>query len=170
MKNKWLLFFVVVFIGCISACNIEVKKDNKTEASSNSKIRNGITIHENGLHVEQAFLLKDDGSLIGDDNKIQVGERVSLRLIIDGWKEDNGKVFPEASEKVATSTGIVFLDQPELFSASIPDGTSLENAKFLTLYATITKLEKLYDYFMVSFKVWDKTTNKSLSGSYKLYI
>jgi hypothetical protein len=170
MKNYFAYLLFIVFISCINSCTLEVKKDNNNETASNNKIRNNIEIKEAGLHAQQAFLLKDDGSLIDDNNKIQVGERVSLRLIIDGWKEDNGKVFPEASEKIATSTGIVFLDQPELFSASIPDGTSLENAKFLTLYATITKLEKLYDYFLVSFKVWDKTTNKSLSGSYKLYI
>jgi hypothetical protein len=64
----------------------------------------------------------------------------------------------------------VFLDEPALLGQSIPNGTSLENARYITLYATITKLDKLYDYFLVSFKVWDKKTNNSLSGSYKLYI
>ena len=163
--KKLLLYFVITVSVCgIGSCTLQVKTNTP------GKVRNGIEITENGLHAQQAFLLKDDGTLISDDNKIQVGERVLLRLIIDGWEEKNGAVFPEASEKIATNTGVVFLNEPALFSASLPDGTTLENAKAITLYATITRLEKLYDYFLVSFKAWDKSTNKSLSGSYKLYI
>jgi hypothetical protein len=164
MKKLLLYFLLIVSVCCINACKLEVK------TNANNKIRNGIEITENGLHAEQAFLLKEDGTLISGDNKIEVGEQVLLRLIINGWEEKNGTVFPEASEKIATNTGIIFLDEPALFSSSLPDGTTLENAKTITLFATITKLEKLYDYFLVSFKVWDKSTNKSLSGSYKLYI
>src|SRR3954470_22749258 len=122
MKNKCVLFFTIVFISCITACNIEVKKDNTIAVSSKSKIRNGIKLQENGLHVEQAFLLKDDGTLIDDDNTIQVGERVLLRLIMHGWVEKDGKAYPEASEKIATNDGQVFLDEPALFSSSLPDG------------------------------------------------
>jgi len=171
MKNKWLFVFAIIFINCISACNNEVKKDkDNTGASSNGKIRNGISIQENGLHVEQAFLLKDDGTLIDDNNKIQVGERVSLRLIMHGWEVKDDKVYPEASEKIATNDGQIFLDEQTLFSTSLPGGTTLENAEAITLYATISRVDKLYDYFLVSFKVRDKTSNKSVSGSYKLYL
>lgn len=163
MKKLLLYLFIITSVCNINACTLQVK-------TNAGKIRNGIQITENGLHAEQAFLLKEDGTLISDDNKIEVGEQVLLRLIINGWQEKNGTVYPEASEKIATNTGIVFLDEPALFSSSLPNGTTLENAKTITLFATITKLEKLYDYFLVSFKVWDKSTNKSLSGSYKLYI
>ena len=166
MKNS-LLILTVVSCCFFNACTLQVKTDNK---SSTGKIRNGIEVQENGLHAEQAFLLKEDGTLIADDNKVEVGERVLLRLIVSGWTEENGLVFPEASEKIATSTGAVVLDEPALLGQSIPNGTTLENAKVLTLYATITQLDKLYDYFLVSFKVWDKKTNKSFSGSYKLHV
>jgi hypothetical protein len=168
-----LLIATIIVSGLFTSCHFDVKTGaNSTTgtASSNSKIRNGVQLQENGLHAEQAFLLKQDGSLINDDNKVQVGEQVLLRLIISGWKQENNLVFPEASEKIATNTGVVFLDEPALLGSSIPDGTTLENAKYLTLYATITKLDKLYDYFVVSFKVWDKKSNNSLTGSYKLYI
>ena len=169
MKSSLLVATVVAFSFLLTGCTLQVKTDNK-DTSSGGKVRNGIQIQENGLHAEQAFLLKEDGSLIADDNKVQVGEQVLLRLIVSGWKEENGVVFPEASEKIGTNTGTVFLDEPALLAQSIPNGTTLENAKVLTLYATITKLNQLYDYFVVSFKVWDKKTDKSLSGSYKLYI
>ena len=169
MKNSLLILVVVVAYTFLGACTLQVKTDNNG-TSSGGKIRNGIEIQENGLHAEQAFLLKEDGSLIPDDNKVQVGEQVLLRLITTGWQEENGVVFPEASEKISANTGVVFLDEPALLAQSIPNGTSLENAKVLTLYATITKLDKLYDYFLVSFKVWDKKTDKSLTGSYKLHI
>ena len=170
MRNKLLLTLSVICILSLSACNIEVKKDNASEASSNSKIRNSIELKEDGLKVEQAFLLKDDGTLIDDNNKTQVGERISLRLIINGWELKDGKVFPDASEKVSTNTGQVFIDEKSLFGASTPDGTTPENAGVITLFATISRLDKLYDYFVVSFKVWDRTSNKSVSGSYKLYL
>ena len=170
MKNKLLLTLSVICVLSLCACNIEVKKDNKAEASSNSKIRNGIELKEDGLKVEQAFLLKDDGTLIDDNNKTQVSERISLRLIIHGWELKDDKVFPDASEKLSTSTGQVLIDQNSLFAASTPDGTTLENAGVITLYATISRVDKLYDYFLVSFKVWDRTSNKSVSGSYKLYL
>jgi len=170
MKN--LLLITAMVASCfINACTLQVKTgDDANNIASTGKIRNGIRIQENGLHAEQAFLLKEDGSLIADDNKIQVGEKVLLRLVITGWTEENGTVFPEASEKIATSEGQVYVDESALFEKSIPNGTTPENAKYLTLYATITKVDKLYDYFLVSFKVWDKKTNKSLAGSYKLHI
>ena len=170
MKN-FLLILTLVSCCFFNACTLQVKKDNGTDnKSSTGKIRNGIEIQENGLHAEQAFLLKEDGTLIPDDNKVQVGERVLLRLIVSGWTEESGVVLPEASEKISTSSGDVLLDEPALLGKSIPNGTTLENAKVLTLYATITQLDKLYDYFLVSFKVWDKKTNKSFSGSYKLHV
>lgn len=170
MKNKSFFLFATVCIMCVNACNIEVKKDNKTNASSNEKIRNGISIQENGLHVQQAFLLKDDGSLIDDNNKTKIGERIGLRLITEGWKENNGVVNFDASEKIITNDGVVVIDENNLFSEAYPNGIKAEDAKYLTLYARISRLDKLYDYFLVSFKVWDKATNKSFSGSYKFYI
>jgi len=45
-----------------------------------------------------------------------------------------------------------------------------KRAQMLTLRAVITSLDKLYDYFLVSFRVWDKKGNGEVTGSYKLYI
>lgn len=170
MENRRVFLFLFLSIICFNACNIEVKTDNKVRAVSNNKIRNEIKIEENGLRVEQAFLLKDDGTLINNDNKISVGERIGLRLIINGWKEKDSVVNIAASEKIATSDGRVLLDEKDLFDKDFPNGVKLSDAKILTLYSSVSKVDKLYDYYLVTFKIWDKTTNKSFSGSYKFYI
>jgi hypothetical protein len=92
-----------------------------------------------------------------------------LRLIIDnGWKEQDGKVSIGASEKIETSDGEIVLDEKDLFAA-MPE-INADDAKFLTLTANISRLDKLYDYFLVSFQVWDKNGTGQINGNYKLYI
>ena len=168
MKNS-LLFASIISACFLFACTLTVKTDNDTGGST-AKIRNGIEIQENGLHAQQAFLTLEDGSLLADNNKVQVGQKVVMRLIIEGWQEENGLIFPEASEKITTDDGEVLVDEPALFEQSLPNGTPSENKEKLTLSAVINQLDKLHNYYLVSFKMWDKKSNKSLSGSYKLYI
>ena len=50
------------------------------------------------------------------------------------------------------------------------DGVTPEQASYITLMATITEVDKLFDYFLVSFRVWDKKANGEITGSYKLYL
>lgn len=132
-------------------------------------IKNGIEIHEHGLHLEQAFLTNGDESMIGNDNKVKVGERVCLRMIIKGWKEKEDKIFMDASQKVATSSGTTLTENPSIFGIKLLFGTVPEGADHVLLYQTIGKLNNSPDYIIISFKVWDKTTNKYVSGSYKLF-
>jgi hypothetical protein len=153
----------------LSSCEVSIKKnDSKTETKS--KIRNGISLQPRGIKVEQAFLLKEDGSLLPDENKVAVNEKVLLRLVVSGWKEKEGKVFIDASEKMETSEGGVVLDEKNLFAA-YKDGLSPEDAKYITLSVIITQIDKLYDFYRVSFQVKDITDpQKSVEGFYKLYI
>ena len=146
------------------SCEVKIK------AGETEKIRNGIELNAKGLQVKQAFLLHSDGTLIPDDNKVNVGEDVKLRLIISGWKEYNGFVFPGAAEKIAASDGAVLLDEPDLFVNYDNIGVSAKDAEYITLTATITKVDKLYDYFLVSFRVWDKKGAGEITGSYKLHL
>lgn len=165
MKN----FICILLASCafiFSSCEIKVKAGNDTVSG---KIRNNIELNAKGLKVEQAFLLSDDGSLIADNNKVKVNEKVNLRLIISGWKEDNGNIFLDADEKITTSDGNVLIDEKNLF-AKYDAGISLKDAEYITLMATITEVNKLYDYFLVSFRVWDKKGNGEITGSYKLYL
>jgi hypothetical protein len=145
------------------------KDKPSAESNSKSKIRNNIQLNAKGLKVEQAFLLLDDGTLVGEDNKVKVNEKVNLRLIISGWKEENGYVFPEADEKITTSDGDVLVDNKNLF-ARYDSGILSKDAEYITLMATITEVNKLFDYFLVSFRVWDKKNNGEITGSYRLHI
>jgi hypothetical protein len=170
-----------VFAFLISSCanNESVKQnsegtDNKMAREAgvrqtDTKIRNDIKLQTTGLKVSQAFLLYEDGTLVPPENVTNVGKPVKLRLIIDdGWNKENGNVYIGASEKIETSDGQVLLDEKDLFA----DLTSVkaEDAKYISLTANISRLDKLYDYFLVSFRVWDKKGNGEVTGSYKLYI
>jgi len=144
--------------------------DFRSEIKTSSKIRNGIELKtKGGLEVSQAFLLFDDGSLVPQSNQVKINQYINLRLIIDkGWKSNNGKVSIGASEKISASTGEVALNENDLFQHSGPLNEA--DAKGITLKAVITRLDKLYDYFLVTFRVWDKHSDAEVSGSYKFYI
>ena len=172
------MFRITLFLSLVllmaTSCEFkaEIKKPESTDTGNrSSKIRNGITLTENKLKVSQAFLLyEEDGSLVPQTNEVAIGKRIVLRLVIDsGFTITNGKVFPGASEKVQTSDGMVFLDEPDLFAA-YADGVSPKDAGIISLYAQVTRIDKLYDYFLVTFRVWDKKGDAEVSGSYKLYI
>lgn len=154
-----LIFFMAAFAFCMNACK-----------SSNSKIKNGIEIKEDGLHVEEAYLTNNNQSLIGDDNKVQVGERVYLRLVVTGWTIKDNKVFLDASQKTTTSEGSTLASNPSLFGYVYAGGADPNSAKYIMLYQNIGRLDKHYDYIEISFKIWDKISNKSVSGSCKLHV
>jgi hypothetical protein len=174
MKKIVTLISLLVFIlvnSCTFTVNDKPPADQKADGSSTSpKIRNGIEVHtKGGLKVSQAFLLYDDGSLVPASNQAGVNQNVNLRLIIDnGFTESNGKVEIGASEKIETNTGQLLLNEPDLFTNL--GEIEAERATALTLKAVITRLDKLYDYFLVSFRVWDKKGKGEVTGAYKLYI
>ncbi|MDQ3683376.1 MAG: hypothetical protein M3352_09935 [Bacteroidota bacterium] len=175
MKIFLLLFATgLPFSGCLDIGKINPntktnKGETKATSNRNTKIRNNIDLESKGVNVLQAFLLYEDGTLVPETNETGVGKPVKMRLIIDkGWKEQDGKVSIGASEKIETSDGEIVLDEKDLF-ADMPI-INADDAKFLTLTANISRLDKLYDYFLVSFKVWDKYGSGQITGNYKLYI
>ena len=145
----------------------DTKKSTSSTASQN--VRNDIELKASGLRVTQAFLMFEDGKLVPQDNKIEVGQKVKLHLIIENWKAVNGKVMLGASEKIATDEGNVILDSEDLFAA-YPDGIDPVAAGTIILSAVITEIYKLVKYFEVSFRVWDKSSNDNITGSYRLYL
>jgi len=165
------IFFLAIIL--FSSCEFTVKQepssDNKP-VSKGSKIRNGIELKTTGdLKVSQAFLLFEDGSLVPSSNEAKVNQEVNLRVIIEGgFTQTNGRVEIAASERIETSTGQELLNEKDLFSNL--GEIEAARAEALTLKAVITRLDKLYDYFLVSFRVWDKKGNGEVTGSYKLYI
>ena len=167
------VFFLTLIL--FWACQLTVKQDPPTDnkpagKETSSKIRNGIELKSTGdLKVSQAFLLFEDGTLVPSSNEAKVNQEVNLRLIIEnGFAQSNGMVEIGASEKIETNTGQVLLDEKDLFSNL--GEIEAARAEALTLKAVITRLDKLYDYFLVSFRVWDKKGNGDITGSYKLYI
>jgi hypothetical protein len=179
MKTRLVFYALscILMTSCADSTNNErsqTGEENKmaTEAStkqSGIKIRNNIKLQTSGLNVSQAFLLYEDGSLVPPDNVTNVGRPVKLRLIIDGgWEKEDGNVYIGASEKIETSEGQVILDEKDLFS-HMPY-ISADDARYITLTATISGLDKLYDYFLVSFRVWDKKGKGEVTGSYKLHV
>jgi hypothetical protein len=167
------VFFLLAMF--LYSCQFSVEHKNDSEAGSgnqknSSKIKNGIELKTKGdLKVSQAFLLFEDGTLVPSSNEAKVNQKVNLRLVIDGgFTEKNGMVEIGAAEKIETNSGELLLDEKDLFR----DLGEIEanRAKMLTLNAVITRLDKLYDYFLVSFRVWDKNGDGEINGSYKLYI
>lgn len=161
-----ILFFLplALLISCV-----EINKDGaEVRLGANSKIRNGIKLEEHGLKVEQAFLLFEDNTLVPEGNVTTVNRKILCRLIIKGWTEKDGKIHIGASEKIETNDGNVFLDEKDLFESQ--EAVNPEDAEYITLSAVITGVDKLYDYFLVTFKVWDKTSNKSVDGSFQFKV
>jgi hypothetical protein len=169
---------LLLLSAAIAACNNNAKTDTSSKvedskpgspSSTSQNVRNDVKFNSSGLNVQQAFLMFEDGRLVPQDNKVEVGQQVNLRLIIDGWKANNGKVMLGASEKIATDEGQVILNEPDLFH-EFAEGVNAADAGVITLSAVITKVDKLFKYFEVSFKVWDKSSNDNVTGSYRLYL
>ena len=175
--TSFIALALIAFISCKDATKTENKAETKTdtvsttapETTSDKKIRNKISFNSTGITVKQAFLLFEDGKLVPDDNKVEIGQKVLLRLIIEDWKPVDGKVFLGASEKIETDEGQVVLDEKDLF-ASYPDGIDPVDAATITLTAVITRVDKLFNHFDISFKVWDKKSQDNVEGSYRVYL
>ena len=168
-----LVALFLLFTICSCEIKVSTNKDEKSGGTPipdnerrNGKIRNGIALKENGLQVEEAYLVTEDGSLMSNENKIDVNDEVKMKLVMSGWKAENDRVFAGASERVLTSEGDTVLNEPDLFTGNI----DAEDAKYINLSVNITKITKIVDYFLVEFRVWDKKTNADVSGSYKLYL
>ena len=168
IKNYCSAFFLSVFIYALGSCTLSEK--NKEAAASNSKIHNGIQLQEDGLQVEEAFLTNGARMQLNESNKVKVGDRISVMLAVKGWKEKDGKVFLDASEKISTVNGDVLSNNPSILATAFPGGVLPQDAAHISLYQNIGKLKKYDEPVVVSFKVWDRLTDKSLSGSCKLFV
>lgn len=166
MKKILLGALILSLASCgEKASTTETKTETKTETSkTESSIKNGISITENGLKVSKAMLLHEDGTEIGSDNTVGIGEVILCRLFINGWKDENGQVKIGAGQIIETNEGTVVLEQQDLFSTL--ESASLEDVSVVTLKSTITELNKSIHDFTVTFRVWDKTSNAEVTGFY----
>jgi hypothetical protein len=142
-----------------------------TAAAPVSNLKNGIKLRIKGFKVSEASLYFDDGGSVPQNNKIEVNQRVNMRLVIEsGWSETDGKVFPGGSEVIKLNTGAVVLESEDLFKAYDETGVSPEDARYITLKAIITSMNDKRKYVIVTFRVWDKKSTAEITGSYKLFI
>lgn len=164
-------FFLLSFLSVILfACEVKVNTPGADTKTAKGKIRNGININAKGVEVEQAFLTYEDGTLVDETNSTSVNKKLKINLVVKGWKAENDQVALEANEKVTTSDGDVIMDEQELFSKGGMQTISAADAEFPRLSVVINQLPKLYDHYLVQFKIWNRGTDQSVEGYYKFYI
>ena len=176
MRKIFILLVTLSIIACDSKVKPDEAKETKEtketkdpEKKSDSKIRNGIVIKEEGLKIGQAFLIDHEGNLVSDKNLTKINQPLRVRLIIEsGLTVNEGKVSLGGSEKVVTSEGEVVLDEKDLFESV--GAVDEKDASIITFTVTISKITKLLDYYELSFRVWDKSNNNSASGSFKFNV
>jgi hypothetical protein len=177
MRLTAILFSAIV----LCSCELKVKTPEKEKTSvgnekpysrNKNRIRNEIELGTiGGVKVEQAFLTyADDGSLIDEQNITELGRKITLHLVIDGWKADGDKAYLEASEKVTSNEGDVIFEDKNLFKEYDTTGVSLSDAKLITLNVGLKKVNKLFDFFIVDFSIWNEKASQSIKGKYKFYI
>ena len=162
-------FLLLLIAGMLCSCEVKVNTPSTTNTSS-AKIRNGIDVNAKGVKVEQAFLTYDDGSLVDESNTTSVNKKLKINFVVKGWKAENDKVALEANEKITTSDGDVIMDEQELFSKGGMETISAADAEYPRLSVVINQVNKLYDFYLVSFKIWNKGTDQSIVGKYKFHI
>ena len=163
-------FLLILLVGMFYSCEVKVNTPGKGNKTSGAKIRNGINVNAKGVQVEQAFLTYEDGSLVDESNTTSVNKKLKINFVVKGWKAENDQVALEANEKVTTSDGDVILDEKELFSKGGVQAISAADAEFPRLSVVISQVNKLYDFYLVSFKIWNKGTDQSIEGNYKFHV
>lgn len=165
--------YLLLFVLFLSACEVKVSTGaDKTEtpARNTSKIRNGIDVATTGdVKVEQAFLTyADNGSFVSDSNVSTINRPVKLNLVVSGWKGKDGKVSIDAAQKMTTSEGGVVLDEKDMFGAANP--VSEKDAGYLSFQCVITRLDKLFDYFLVDVSARNKDADQQIKASFKMHV
>ena len=143
---------------------------NNKKKETASKYKNNILLESKGFKIKEAFLAFNDSSRVADDNKVTIGQHVNLIILIDsGWNAEDGKIYPGVGQKVETNDGTHIFEKTDLMEAH-PGGIPVEDGSRATVQAVINTADKQYDYFLVSFRVWDKKSENEISGSYKLHV
>ncbi len=162
---KEYLFLLAVL--CIFSCKGKNKKIEQPKPDN--PYGNGISLKSNGIQVKKAYLRFVDGTIVSEGNKVAPGQAVDIWLVVDGWKQENGKSYLGVSEKIESNDKQHIFEEPDML-ATHPEGASAKDAKLINIRAVINTVDKHYDYFIVSFRVWDKKANGEITGSYKLYV
>ncbi|MBL7746835.1 MAG: hypothetical protein JNM19_05370 [Chitinophagaceae bacterium] len=172
------LFILTAFLlqSCEFSCTVGNKEDDRRKETTKkiSRIYNEIKLQENGVKVEKAYLVFDDGENIPEGNVLDFTEPVKVKMVMvieKGWKVIDGKSSIDASEKIEAETGEVLLNEESLFGNRFPEGMPAKDARTVALTASVNLKNPVQPLtaFVVSFRVWDKNSEAFVTGSYKLY-
>ena len=175
--NRASLFLLAVGVCFIlPSCEFNCSIGNKDEPGGTAVVKNGTRIYNqidlqtNGVKVDKAYLIFDNGKRVPDDNFVDFKKPVRLQLKIkSGWVEENGKVMLGAAETITAENGTIVLKEEDLFE-KYPSGISAADAKAIYLSAALSLKEGASPTsFTVSFNIWDKNGDGFIKGSYKLY-
>lgn len=154
--------FVLFLVFIVFACKSEVKYPTAV-----GPVRNGIELRSNNVIVEQAFLTYEDGSPVDETNTTTLNKKIKINFIVQGWREVDGQVPLEASEKVTTAEGDVVMDEKELFSKGGMKALSPIDAHFPRLTVEVSGMHKALKHYLVSFRIWNKKADQWIEGEYK---
>ena len=174
-RTNFYSTFILILLsfGCLqlSAQKKKVSKKAAPVITETNLIKNDIRFTSKGFKVSEAYLTFDDESMVPDDNKVALNQNVNMVLIIDkGWTESEGRVYPGSRQVIKLNNGVEILKSEDLFAAFDETGVSPDDARYITLNATVTEIKNKANYVIVNFNVWDKKGSSTISGSYKLYI
>ena len=158
-------FAIMIFLSAalMFSCNSKKKEVE-------SKYKNHILLESKGFKIKEAFLAFNDSTRVADDNNVTIGQHVNLIILIDsGWNAEAGKIYPGVGQKVETNDGTHIFEKADLMEAH-PGGIPVEDGSRATVQAVINTADKEYDYFLVTFRVWDKKSESEITGSYKLHV
>jgi hypothetical protein len=118
---------------------------NSKKKEAESKYKNHILLESKGFKIKEAFLAFND-----------------LIILVDsGWNAEDGKIYPGVGQKVETNDGTHIFNKPDLME-SHPGGIPAEDGSRVTVQAVINSADKNYEYFLVSFRVWDKKSESEI--------
>ena len=163
--------FRFIFIASLLACMfISCKDKDPKKEEPPSRYKNHILLEAKGFRIKDAFLAFNDSTKVSNDNKVNIGQHVNLILLIDsGWTVENERIYAGVGQKIESSDGKHVFEQKDLME-SHPEGVPAEDGFQVTIQAIIKSADKEYDYFLVSFHVWDKKSDHEITGSYKLHV
>lgn len=171
------LFSLLCISILLSSCEFSCKLDqNKEIKAGKPKVQDGAILYNNIqltphiIKVNKAYLVFANGERVPEDNFVDFTNPVKLVLLVDkGWNSNEGRVKLGGSEKVMIEGGRTILDEKDLFE-SYKDGVSEEDAKIISLTVELSiKPGSPPATFIVSFRVWDKSGEGFVEGSYKLF-
>lgn len=156
----------ILLLSAISFLSCNQSRNDRTNNKTEKIVRNQIKIESTGgLVIYQAFLMHQDGSLVGRNNTIKVGEEAELRLYVRGWVGPNGIISLGASQNFISDKGTILWEEPDIFASTGP--VTVDQAEVLRLIIQVGIYQPQMKYYTSEIKVWNKT-NPSQSATAKV--